>query len=289
MSLIRLLLVLACATASACAVVSREAYDRDLLAMRGQQDELEAQKRAADQQAQDSAGQLKKCTEVGQLCARDKQQLQAEIDSLKKVLDQCTNSRGQGARELADCQIQRDKLQRDLFLAQAELRATQASAKAIQDRLAKVEASVSQVRDRLKKLIEGGKLRTAVRNGFLVIEMQSDILFDTGKAEVKPAAKPVLADLASALKEMPDRRFQVAGHTDDRGPAALNWKLSVDRALAVVEELVGDGVAPQNLSAGGYGPYVPLYANDGDQNRTRNRRVEFLLLPDLSELLQLSQ
>lgn len=289
MSAIRLLLVLACAATSACAVVSREAYDRDLQAMRGQQEELEAQKRAADQQAQDTASQLKKCTEVGQLCARDKQQLQAEIDSLKKVLDQCTNSRGQGARELADCQIQRDKLQRDLFLAQAELRATQASAKAVQDRLAKVEASVAQVRDRLKKLIEGGKLRTAVRNGFLVIEMQSDILFDTGKAEVKPAAKPVLADLASALKEMPDRRFQVAGHTDDRGPAALNWKLSVDRALAVVEELVANGVAPQNLSAGGYGPYVPLYPNDGDQNRTRNRRVEFLLLPDLSELLQLSQ
>ena len=137
--------------------------------------------------------------------------------------------------------------------------------------------------------VEGGKLRTTVRNGFLVIEMQSDILFDTGKSEVKPAAKPVLADLAGALKEMPDRRFQVAGHTDDRGPAALNWKLSVDRALAVVEELVADGVAPQTLSAGGYGPYVPLHANDNDQNRTRNRRVEFLLLPDLSELLQLSQ
>jgi chemotaxis protein MotB len=272
----------------ACAVTSREAYERDLAAMRTQQDDLESQKRALDQQYRDKASQLQGCLNVGQTCARDKELLRDELESMKKVLDQCTNSRGQNSKELADCQIKLDKAQRDLFTAQAELRATQASAKAIQERLAKVESSIQQVRDKLKQLVASGKLRVENHHGFLVIQLQSDILFDTGKAELKPAAKPVLAELATVLKEMSERRFQVAGHTDDTGSAGLNWKLSVNRALAVVEEMIADGVVPASLSAGGYGQYVPLYPNSSETNRQLNRRVEFLLLPDLSELLDLS-
>ena len=277
-------------------VATREAYDRDLEGMKQQQDWLEVQKKALDVQVADVNGKLKQCLEVGQTCARDKQNVIDELASTKKVLDLCTTGRGRGAKALADCQIEADKLRRDLAAlqsslkhCQATLQADQDKLKSVQDKLNRVEAGIAQVRQRLQKLVDSGKLRVKVQNGFLVIEMQSDILFDVNRAEVKPGAKPVLAELAAALNTMPDRRFQVAGHTDNTGPAALNWRLSVQRALAVVEELVADGVNPATLSAGGYGPYVAVAGNDSEAGKSRNRRVEFLLLPDLSELLNLSK
>ncbi len=272
-----------------CTAVSREAYDRDLAAMKTQQDLLESQKKATSEQLTDREAKLKQCLDVGQGCQREKQALQEELTSTKKALDACTTNRGQGAKELASCQIERDKLQTDSRGKDAALRQAQENYKVLQDKLAKVEASIGQVRQRLQKLVDSGKLRVVLKNGFLVIEMQSDILFDTGKADLKAAAKPVLQELAAVLQTMADRRFQVAGHTDNTGTAQLNWRLSVQRALAVVEELVADGVQPASLSAGGYGPYVPVAANDSDDNKQRNRRVEFLLLPDLSDLLNLSK
>jgi chemotaxis protein MotB len=287
-----LLFVTACQSVA----VSRDAYDRDLAGMKQQQDWLEAQKKTLDAQVSEVTGKLKQCMDVGQVCARDKQAVIDELASTKKALDQCTTGRGQGAKALADCQIEADKLRRELAAVQSSLRQAQADNKAaqdklktVQDKLDRVEAGIKQVRQRLQKLVESGKLRVKVQNGFLVIEMQSDILFDVGKADVKPGARPVLAELAGALKSMPDRRFQVAGHTDNTGPAALNWHLSVNRALAVVEELLVDGVNPATLSAGGYGPYVPVAANETEEGKARNRRVEFLLLPDLSDLLDLSK
>lgn len=283
-------LVLLLASATGCGMaVTKDAYDRDLQGMKQQQELLEGQKQVLAGQVVATTAKLQQCLDVGQKCARDKQNLLDEIASTKKALDSCTTGRGQGAKVLADCQIERDKLQRELAAANATLNQVRAVAKASQDKLQRVEAGIAQVRQRLQKLVDSGKLRVKVKNGFLVIEMQSDILFDTGKSDIKPAANPVLAELATALQSMADRRFQVAGHTDNTGPAQLNWRLSVQRALAVVEAMVADGVAPANLSAGGYGPYLPVAANDTDDARSRNRRVEFLLMPDLSELLDLSK
>ena len=102
-------------------------------------------------------------------------------------------------------------------------------------------------------------------------------------------AKPVLAELAAALQGLSDRRFQVAGHTDTTGSDALNWRLSVARAVSVVETLVADGVPAKNLSAGGYGPHMPVAGNETEEGKKRNRRVELLLMPDLGELLNLAK
>ena len=81
----------------------------------------------------------------------------------------------------------------------------------------------------------------------------------------------------------------MAGHTDTTGTDAINWRLSVARAVAVVETLVANGVSAKNLSAGGYGPHMPIASNDTDEGKKRNRRVELLLMPDLGELLNLAK
>ena len=159
----------------------------------------------------------------------------------------------------------------------------------MQKRLDALKESIASVRRRLAALIAGGKLRVVVKDGFLVIQLQSDILFDTGKSKLKDAAKPVLRELGEVLKKFEGKRFQVAGHTDPRGDDHLNWKLSTARALSVVEFLIKDAkMPPAMLSAGGYASYLPVAANDTDEGMRANRRVEFLLLPDLSELLELA-
>ena len=285
-----ILMVSASAAGCNSTLVSREAYDRDLAGMRAQQDELEGQKKKLATDLTQCEGRGKATLDTAQACIRDKQAALDELTSTRKALDQCTTRSGSGAKELATCQIDRDKLQTEQRRLETEIKLLQTELKTLRDRLGRVEEGIRKVRERLQKLVDGGKLRVKIQAGFLVIEVSSDILFDTGKSDLKPEAKPVLLDVAQALKSLSDRRFQVAGHTDDTGTAALNWRLSTARAIAVIEEMVATGgLSPAQLSAGGYGPYLPIADNTSDEGRKRNRRVEFLLMPDLSELFDLAK
>jgi chemotaxis protein MotB len=281
--------------------VTREDHDRDLQALTAQMDQLEAQKKAQGDLVAGEKAAHKATNDKLSTCLREKTTASDDLESTRKALDNCTQSRGVGAKDLANCQIDKDKVERELKLCGSDRNRLESDAKAtkaendkqkaefdkLKGQLIKVESGIQQVKQRLQKLVASGALRVKSQHGFLVIEVSSDILFDLNKAELKPDAKPVLGQVASALKELADKRFQVAGHTDNTGPAALNWKLSTERALAVVGELVTQGVKPDNLSAGGYGPYLPVAGNDTDEGRARNRRVELLLLPNLSELFKM--
>ena len=115
---------------------------------------------------------------------------------------------------------------------------------------------------------------------------ESEVLFDTGKAEMNPAGRLELDKLASALsdleKEIPPEIswvMRVDGHTDMRplaGPRS-NWELSSDRAIAVVKYLVTKGVAPQRLVAAGFGEFQPIDPGDSEEALRRNRRIELKL------------
>ncbi len=280
------------------ALVSREAYDRDLAGMKGQADQLEAQKKALSNSLDSCKKELASCVESGQKTVREREQCKDELQKTQSVLDQCTHRGGNCAKDLADTQMAKMKIEdelrktkEDLATAQKERERLQKERdrlekeqKALADALGKVQAGVKKVQDRLRALVDAGKLRIRSRDGLLVIEVNSDILFDLNKAEVKPAARPVLSEIASALRELNDRRFQIAGHTDDTGADQLNWRLSTDRSLAVLHEMVTLGVPAKLLSAAGFGPYSPMVPNDSVEARAKNRRVEFLLVPDLSGL-----
>ena len=86
-----------------------------------------------------------------------------------------------------------------------------------------------------------------------------------------------------------DRRFQVAGHTDDE-PIRVsgyksNWELSTARGLAVVAFLVKSGMRAETLSAAGYGEFDPVSPNDSPENKSKNRRIEITLQPNIDELV----
>lgn len=101
--------------------------------------------------------------------------------------------------------------------------------------------------------------------------------FDTAQWAVLPAGLQAIAAVAAATRgEAPDVALFVAGHTDNRGGEAYNQNLSVNRSNAVSDALMGFGVGEVALWRVGFGESTPLYANDSDEHRSFNRRVEFL-------------
>lgn len=103
------------------------------------------------------------------------------------------------------------------------------------------------------------------------------ITFDTGKADLKPASEPTLAEIAKLLKQQPALKLHVVGHTDNVANLDLNLKLSQARAEAVVQALVSKyGVAATRLRAQGVGPLCPVASNGNENGRAKNRRVELV-------------
>ncbi|HEX2679254.1 MAG TPA: OmpA family protein, partial [Polyangiales bacterium] len=100
--------------------------------------------------------------------------------------------------------------------------------------------------------------------------------------------KNVVQKVGSVLASMPSRRFQVEGHTDDvpiaNAQFPSNWELASARALGVVRSLLGSGMQTSQLSAASYGEFHPLMPNDSPRGRQANRRIEIVLLPDLSNV-----
>jgi OOP family OmpA-OmpF porin len=111
-------------------------------------------------------------------------------------------------------------------------------------------------------------------NGHVVV---NGVLFDTGKADVKPESDPALQEVATMLKGNPALKVYVVGHTDNVGGLAANMDLSKRRAAAVVASLTTKyGIPAAQLLPYGDGPYAPVASNDSEDGRTLNRRVELV-------------
>jgi chemotaxis protein MotB len=117
--------------------------------------------------------------------------------------------------------------------------------------------------------------------------LQSEVFFDTGKADLKPEGRAELDKVADALLELEKQIpadlpwvLRVDGHTDPRpitGVFKSNWDLSAARAISVVQYLVGKGVSPQRLVAAGFGEFQPIDLGKTEEAYRRNRRIEFKL------------
>jgi chemotaxis protein MotB len=123
-----------------------------------------------------------------------------------------------------------------------------------------------------------------------VLQIVTDqVLFDLGKADLRPEGRAVLDGLASALKEVPND-IAVEGHTDNRPisgfPFPSNWELSTARATSVLRYLVDDkGLDRKRISAAGYGEERPVVPNDTPAHQAQNRRVEIVVLRPSKPLL----
>jgi outer membrane protein OmpA-like peptidoglycan-associated protein len=127
---------------------------------------------------------------------------------------------------------------------------------------------------RLRGEIEKLKATPTPRGLLLTL---GDVLFDTGRADLKPGASTKLDQLAQFLKEHPGRRVQIEGFTDSVGSDAYNQELSQRRADAVKAALLARGVEPSRIATEGYGKAYPVASNSDSGGRQLNRRVEVVI------------
>lgn len=235
------------------AIKDRDAKTRELAATKADLDKEQAA-RKADVAAREArvAVLTKKLESLGQDVSRLETQrtdLGGELDQAKKRME-----------ELRKAQVQ------------AEARAAQ------------FRKLVSQ----FKTLTDAGKLQVEIRENRMIVRLGDKILFDPGKTDLKPEGKEALVQVAAVLKDLQNRNFQVAGHTDNvpiKSPKfRSNWDLSTARAVEVVNFMVSSGLEAKRLSAAGYAAESPVAPNDTTENKAKNRRIEITLVPNLDDL-----
>ncbi len=186
-------------------------------------------------------------------------------------------------------------VQKDLDSKTQDLAAKQKMIEEMKKKEAAAKARLAVMKNMLTKfnaMIEAGKLKVKIKNGKMVLELPSAILFPSGKADLSEEGQATLTEVAAVLSQIADREFQVAGHTDNvpinTKKFKSNWHLSTARGVSVVEFLQANSVAPTTLSAAGYSEYQPTASNDEDEGKAQNRRIEITLMPNLDELPDLS-
>lgn len=153
----------------------------------------------------------------------------------------------------------------------AQLADAQATAATAQANAAAAQAEA----DRLKAEMKEYQLRQTQLGATLVLQ---DVVFETGKADLKPGAAQRLQPLAQYLQANPDVKVRIDGHTDSQGSDSYNQQLSEARAQAVRTALGGMGVAPDRITAIGHGESQPVADNMNAAGRQQNRRVEVTLV-----------
>jgi chemotaxis protein MotB len=130
-----------------------------------------------------------------------------------------------------------------------------------------------------------------LKDGRLYVSLQEKLLFKSGSAVVDPKGKEALATLATVLNITPDISVLIEGHTDNvpvSGKYEDNWSLSVARSTAMVRVLTMDyKVDPKTITAAGRAEFAPVADNSQAEGRARNRRIEIILSPNLTELFKL--
>jgi len=208
----------------------------------------------------------------------------AQIEANKAELSQ-------GYGELKSLEEKKAAMQRELEAQQLSLQESQQQL----ETLKQIEAETNKRNEiyasfisKLQNMIDGGQLTVSIDKGRIVINLPENVLFASGSATVNKEGRGALKQVAALLSEFSDRRFQVEGHTDNipiktsRYPS--NWELSTARALSVVHLMTEEGVAPQNVSAAGFGEFQPRADNATPEGRSLNRRIEIIMLPNLEIL-----
>ena len=258
--------------------------------LKGQKAQLEARVK----QVQDEASQIRnRLTESeGKLSG-----LVGERDSAKREMEKAFKETSDLKIQLSDMVRQIEELNKKLSLLTADLASAKSSisekeikikdldAKLKRKMLEKVE-ELSEYRSeffgRLKKALGNRPDIKVVGDRFV---FQSEVFFQTASADLQESGKEQLAKLADTLKDLAKTIpkdinwiLNVVGHTDKR-PINMplfrsNWELSSARAISVVKFLVEQGIAPERLSATGYGEYQPLDNGNSEEALSRNRRIE---------------
>ncbi|MES2644461.1 MAG: OmpA family protein [Myxococcota bacterium] len=186
---------------------------------------------------------------------------------------------------------ERTRLISDASALKGSVTEMESALRELAERKAASDARIAEYKSllaRFQPLIDSGKLKVKIVNGRMVVELATDILFSSGSAELSPEGKAAIVDVSKVLATIPDRDFQVEGHTDDvpikTAQYPSNWELAAGRSLTVVKTMIEAGLPTKRVSVASYGSERPVTPNTSDTTRASNRRIEIVVVPDLSTL-----
>lgn len=237
----------------------KELLQKDLAALKGEAAELgkTRDKLAADNKELDTL-------------------LKAKSDSFSKNITEQRDKNQQLQQQNAELEKQIVGLKNEITnLQQVKEEEVKKTSKTYEDLLDKMKSEISQ-----------GQVTISELKGKLTVNMVDAILFDSGKAEVKPEGLVVLQKVIDILKTVKDKAIRIEGHTDNvqiRGALAqrypTNWELSAARAINVTRYLQQQGIDPAILGSVAYGEFKPVAPNDSAEGKAKNRRIEIILVP----------
>jgi len=208
-------------------------------------------------------------------------QMTAHYAYLATQMAHIAEQRAQEQVAIARVKSGEEERQRILLSArESEAQRAQAAAQQARNEAANAQAQVAQAQSEAQRLAAKLEDMQAEQTKRGIVLTLDDVLFDTGRAELKPSAGRSIDQIASFLNENPERRVQVEGFTDSQGGNDYNLELSQRRADAVARAIVQRGIDAQRVRALGYGEEFPVASNDNAGSRQMNRRVEIIVSND---------
>lgn len=217
---------------------------------------------------------------------KDKQGMSAEILELEGVLKAKSDTLSRNITELrqknSDLEAENEKLRADIKKLKEEIVLLQ---KVKEEKVKEVSGTYEQLIANMKSEIARGEVTISELRGKLTVNMEAAILFDSGKADVKPGGLEILAKMVDTLKGVTDKAIRIEGHTDNVQITGgltrvfpTNWELSAARAINVTRYLQQQGVDPATLSAAAFAEHKPVADNANKEGKAKNRRIEIILV-----------
>lgn len=211
-------------------------------------------------------------TEDAAVLADDKKQLEgilrAKSDTVSKNISELR-------QQVADLKVENNTLKDEIIELQ----------KAKEEKVKEVSGTYEQLLANMKSEIAMGQVTISELKGKLTVNMEAAILFDSGKADVKPEGLDILNKMVETLKTVRDKAIRIEGHTDVvqitgglTRTFPTNWELSAVRAINVTKYLQQQGIDPLNLSAAAFAEHKPVADNSTKEGRAKNRRIEITLV-----------
>ena len=215
------------------------------------------------------------------------------------ALGSCTKDLETKSGEASSCVAKRDELDKASKTLTDQLKTNKDQltelAKVLEQNKKQLE-SASQFKAQFSKMVDSGAIEVTNRHGNIVLSLPAQVLFPSGVAELSEDGKIKVHEIGFTLKDKGPKddkgnytaRYLVVGHSDNQPLKGSvykdNWELSTARALTVTRELVAAGMKPKNLLPSGAGDHDPIAPNTSVKDMSRNRRIEIVLLPAITEL-----
>jgi chemotaxis protein MotB len=227
-----------------------------------------------------------------------KSKYEEDVTNLKAEVEKNKAEIQKNQTELKSTQDEKAKVQENLIAVtkdRGQLKTSLEEMKQAMDEMRQRQAEerkrlkeFEDLTQRFKKLTDSGALSVQFVDGKMVVSLGSDVLFTSGSAKLSTAGQEAVKEVAAQLNAIPNKRYQVEGHTDNVPIATAifpsNWELASARALNVTKSMMDAGMPASRISAASFGDTSPRVANDTPEGRAQNRRIAIVVVPDLSTL-----